>query len=177
MQLINTSEDLIPFLQCTLLYHQHDVSSLLHISEEILSSLVTLNCICITVSPNERKFVITDMGRAVHKGNLLFVYKPSVVDRKYIVCNWNKYTCCSVLEYLMDIFCLGCINVSLANAVYEELYNAQRNLVLTTDLHLLTLVVPFDLIKSITLNWTVFFNKVWKINHNNYILYCLMLGV
>lgn len=54
----------------------------------------------------------------------------------------------------------GCLDVSLASTVYNELYNAQKNLILTTDLHLLTLVVPIDLINSITPNWVVFFNKV-----------------
>jgi len=54
----------------------------------------------------------------------------------------------------------GSILVDSAHVVYRELVTAQQCLVLTTDLHLLYLCVPLELVNSIDLNWRVFFDKV-----------------
>lgn len=52
------------------------------------------------------------------------------------------------------------MNVSLAHTVYSDLLTAQQTLVLTSDLHLLTLVIPYDLIKTTTPNWVIFYDLV-----------------
>ncbi|XP_019857706.1 PREDICTED: helicase POLQ-like [Amphimedon queenslandica] len=58
----------------------------------------------------------------------------------------------------------GCITVSDSSSVYKSLQTAQSNLILTNDLHLLTVVVPNSLIQSIKPDWKAYFEKVSRLS-------------
>ena len=54
----------------------------------------------------------------------------------------------------------GCINLSIAKTVCNSLLQSLDHLVLSSDLHLLNLVVPHDILETIQPNWTVYFEIV-----------------
>lgn len=55
---------------------------------------------------------------------------------------------------------IGCIDVSIASQVYNDLMVSLDYMVLSTDLHLLYLVVPHEMIDAIVPNWPVYFEMV-----------------
>ena len=50
--------------------------------------------------------------------------------------------------------------MSDSRLVYQSLRTAQSNLLLTNDLHLLTVVVPNAVIQSVKPDWKAYFEKV-----------------
>lgn len=56
----------------------------------------------------------------------------------------------------------GGFELSRAHVLYEDLLEAQANLVLLSDLHLLYLVVPYDLIDQIRPSMNTYYNLVRK---------------
>ncbi len=54
----------------------------------------------------------------------------------------------------------GCIDVSIAADIYSDLTQALDSIVLSSDLHLLYLIVPRDMMSSIQPNWTAYFEIV-----------------
>ena len=88
----------------------------------------------------------------------------------------NVYLCPFIHPWLMSLpsdvhlsplihpclLCLppGCLPVCSADVVYRELCEAQRSLVLSTNLHLLFLATPTSHTPSIYPNWLVFFQTV-----------------
>ena len=54
----------------------------------------------------------------------------------------------------------GCIDVSIAHDIYNSLQLSLDCLVLSTDLHLLNLVIPHNITDSIQPNWTIYFETV-----------------
>ena len=77
------------------------------------------------------------MGTAVHKGKKIDICSKHVI-----------------------LFILGGLNVSIANEVYHDLMMSLNSLVLSSDLHLLYLVTPPELVDAIEPNWSVYFDKV-----------------
>ena len=75
LKLISSTEDLIPFLQCTLIFQQHDHTSLLSLCHDALSMLSSSKYIIMTsLECNEQSdtstikhLEVTKMGKAVHK--------------------------------------------------------------------------------------------------------------
>lgn len=50
--------------------------------------------------------------------------------------------------------------MSIANEVYHDLMMSLNSLVLSSDLHLLYLATPPELVDAIEPNWSVYFDKV-----------------
>jgi len=63
--------------------------------------------------------------------------------------------------YIAFIFA-GCMQLSRAHMLYQDLFQAQSSLVLLSCLHLLYLVTPYDLMSQIKPNPTVYFSVVGK---------------
>jgi POLQ-like helicase len=53
----------------------------------------------------------------------------------------------------------GCINASMGSAVYGELCDALKQLIVINDLHLLYLCVPAHVVESIIPSWKTFFHQ------------------
>ncbi len=64
---------------------------------------------------------------------------------------------------VFNCYITGCIDVSIAQTVYSDLLQSLDCLVLSTDLHLLYIVIPFNMIDSIQPNWTIYFEIVREI--------------
>lgn len=65
-----------------------------------------------------------------------------------------------MFDITLHCMLVGSVVVDTAHTVYRELVTAQQKFVLSTDLHLLYLCVPLELVSTIDPNWRVFFDKV-----------------
>ena len=153
-QLVDTMEALFSFLQCTLAHKQQEkeeeggareggTSLLQQYATEAVDKLVSLQYIITKPHPlgAGTQLTVTNMGRAVHKGN-------------------NEGFIEGAAQNPAIFSAVGCLDVGIANDVYQELFMSLNSLVLSSNLHLLFLTTPPDLVGSIEPNWAVYFDRV-----------------
>lgn len=89
---------------------------------------------------NTTKLIVSKLGAAAIKGGCFFLLISPALLLVFVI--------------------LGGFELSRAHVLYEDLLLAQANLVLLTDLHLLYLVIPYDLVDQVRPVMNIYYNIV-----------------
>lgn len=105
----------------------------------------------------------------VYLYNHYCVTRRSLVAKQlYFFIKMPKKTTCKIcamsVRYLWQLQILvltGSVDLNFSAQLYKDLKKAEESLVLTSHLHLLFLVTPYDLVKDVQPPWMTYFKQVW----------------
>jgi hypothetical protein len=90
--------------------------------------------------------------------SFVFIYFDQMTNRH---CERNLSRVFNIsLPFRFDFFFAGSVDLNFATQLYKDLKKAEESLVLTSHLHLLFLVTPYDLVRDVQPPWMTYFKQV-----------------